>query len=95
MVLRKFILGAAAVALTASTAVAGGLDAAGTEDDEVGAIVAGPTGTLGAAAAFGGLSTATIVGATAGVIVLGTVVANTVGDDDDDGGTNGTPTTPN
>jgi hypothetical protein len=95
MVLRKFILGAAAVALSASTAIAGGLDAAGTEDDEVGPIVAGPAGTLGAGAAFGGLSTATIVGATAGVLVLGAVVANATGDDDDDDdGTNGTPTSP-
>ena len=89
MVLRKFILGAAAVALTASTAVAGGLDAAGTEDDDIGPIVAGPTGT------FGGLSTATIVGATAGVVVLGAVIANAVDDDDDDDGDGGTPSTPN
>lgn len=89
MVLRKFILAAAAVALTASTAVAGGLDAAGTEDDEVVPIVAGPTGT------FGGLSTATIVGATAGVVILGAIIANATDDDDDDddSGTPGTPGT--
>ena len=92
MVLRKFILGAAAVALTASTAVAGGLDAAGTEDDEVGPIIAGPAGTAGAA--FGGLSAATVAGAAAGVVVLGAVIANATDDDDDDGGTNGTPSTP-
>lgn len=93
MVLRKFILGAAAVALTASTAVAGGLDAAGTEDDEVGPIIAGPAGT-GAGALFGGLSTTAVVGAAAGAVVLGAIIANATDDDDDDGGTNGTPGTP-
>jgi hypothetical protein len=92
MVVRKFILGAAAVALTASTAFAGGLDAAGTEDDEVGPIVAGPAGTLGAGALFGGLSTAAVVGAATGLVVIGAVVANATGDDDDDD--NGTPGTP-
>ena len=94
MVVRKFILGAAVVALTASTAFAGGLDAEGTEDDDVGAIVAGPAGTLGAGALFGGLSTTAVVGATAGLLVVGAVVANATDDDDDgDGGTPGTPGT--
>lgn len=86
MVLRKFILGAAAVALTASTAVADGLDGAVTQGAGLDAILAGPTGT------FGGLSTTAIVAAGTGVVFLGTVIAVT-GDDDGDS-TNGTPGTP-
>jgi hypothetical protein len=89
MMIRTTISGLLAAALAASTAYAGGLDAAGTEDDDLAPIVA----PVGSAATLGGISTGALVAGGVAAVALGAILLNQDDDDDDDDDGGSTPGT--